>query len=98
MHWEIYPESKPKGFDDAKALADARLIVESRKDKWLAAPWQSDKRFGASTPAEWEAQVAFTGLGDKIKDVRSIYTDELIDEINRFDQAAIVAQARSITL
>ncbi len=98
MHWEIYPESKPKGFDDAKALADARLIVDSRKDKWLPASWQADKRFGASTPAEWEAQVAFTGLQDKVKDVRSVYTEDLIDEINRFDQAAIVAQAKSMIL
>jgi NitT/TauT family transport system substrate-binding protein len=98
LHWEIYPESKPKGFDDAKALADARVIVESRKDKWLPAAWQADKRFGASTPEEWDASVAFAGLQKQLPDIRSVYTYDLIEEINRFDQAAIAAQARAMTI
>ena len=37
LHWEIYPESKPKGKSDQEAFAEARKIVDSRKDKWLPA-------------------------------------------------------------
>jgi NitT/TauT family transport system substrate-binding protein len=98
MHWEVYPETKPKGKSDADALKEALHVVNARKDKWLAAPWQSDKRLGAMDKAEWEAQVAFVGLADKIRDVSPFFTNDLIDEINAFDKEAVMAQAKAMTL
>ena len=98
LHWEVYPESKPKGKTDAEALAEALNVVNSRKDKWLAGPGQADKRFGAMSKEEWEAQVKFVGLEDKVKDVSPIFTTDLIDDINKFDRAAIEKQAREMTM
>jgi len=98
LHWELYPESMPKGKSPAEALADARHIVDSRKDKWMPQSWQADKRFGAGSTAEWEAQVRFAGLSNEIKDVTPIFTNDLLDEINAFDRDAIVAQAKSMTM
>lgn len=89
LHYEVYPETKPKGKSDADAMREARVINESRREKWYPGDWQKDKRFGAMNQAEWEAQVKFVGLEDKIKDVTPYFTTELLDDINKFDRAAI---------
>jgi hypothetical protein len=39
-----------------------------------------------------------TGQIEKKLDVREYYTNDLIDSINRFDNAAIVARARAFKL
>jgi len=98
MHWEIYPESKPKGKSDAEALKEALLIVNVRKDKWFPGSWQTDKRFGGQTKAEWEAQIKFAGLEKEIKDVSGVFTTDLLDDINKFDREAVIAQAKTMTL
>jgi NitT/TauT family transport system substrate-binding protein len=69
-----------------------------RKDKWFAAPWQSDKRMGASKLQEWQNQVRFTGLEHAITDASTVFTNELIDEINAFDSKAVEEQTRSLKL
>jgi len=98
LHWEIYPESKPKGKSDAEAFAEAKKVVDSRKDKWFPGPWQADKRMGAMTLEEWQAQVAFAGLEGQVKDVSTVFTTELLDEINRFDRKAIEEKAKSMSI
>ena len=98
LHWEIYPESKPKGKTDKEAFDEALKVVHSRMDKWFAGPAQPDKRMGAMSLDEWRAQVAFAGLEGQIKDVSPVFTTELIDEINKFDADAIVAKAKSMTI
>ena len=100
LHWEVYPETKPKGKSDAEALKEALHVVNARKDKWLAAPWQKDKRMGAQDIAEWEAQVEFAGLSGKItrEQLAGIFTNDLIDEINAFDAEAVRAQAKATVL
>ena len=98
LHWEIYPESKPKGKTDAEAFSEARKVVDSRKDKWFPAAWQTDKRMGAMTAEEWQAQITFAGLEGQVKDVSSVFTTELLDEINRFDRKAIEDKARAMSL
>jgi len=98
LHWELYPESKPKGKTDAEAFAEAKKIVDVRKDKWFAGAWQADKRMGAMSREEWEAQVVFAGLEGQVKDVGPIFTTEILDEINTFDRKAIEEQARGMSI
>src|SRR5262249_38871260 len=98
LHWEIYPESKPKGKTDREAFTEAKKIVDSRKDKWSPRPWQTDKGFGAMSKEEWEAQVHFAGLDGQVKDVSSVFTNDLIDDINKFDRKAIEDKARSMSI
>jgi NitT/TauT family transport system substrate-binding protein len=98
LHWEIYPESKPKGKTDQEAFAEARKIVNARKDKWMPGAWQTDKRFGAMSKEEWEAQVRFAGLEAQVKDVTPAFTNELIEEINKFDRKAIEEKARGMSI
>src|SRR5206468_1096334 len=58
---------------------------------------REDKRWGASSPAQWarlktlyREQNLIQGTGD----VNEVFTNQLIDEINRFDQQAVIRQAR----
>jgi NitT/TauT family transport system substrate-binding protein len=98
LHWELYPESKPKGKTDQEAFDEALKVVRSRMDKWFAGPSQPDKRLGAMSQDEWQAQVAFAGLAGQIKGVSPVFTTDLIDDINKFDAAAIVAKAKAMTI
>lgn len=94
LAWEVFPESKPKGKSEAEALSEALKIVNSRKDKWLPGSWSADKRWGAMSTAEWQAAVAFNGMQEQIKDVGGFFSNEMIDDINKFDAAAIEKMAK----
>ncbi len=98
LAWEVFPETRPKGKSQSQAMTEALKIVDIRKDKWFPGAWAKDQRFGAMTTDEWEAQVEFVGLSDKIADVTPLFTNDLIDEVNRFDRNAIVAEARAMKL
>jgi NitT/TauT family transport system substrate-binding protein len=98
LHWEVYPETKPKGKSDAEAMREALKVVNARKDKWVAAEWQKDKRMGAMDLSEWEAQVEYAGLTGQIKNLSACFTNDLIDEINAFDADAIRAKAKAMML
>ncbi len=98
LHWEIYPESKPKGRSEEDAMKEALFIVKSRADKWMPQPWQADQRFGAESLEQWKAQVAFAGLQDQVKDVSGVSTNDLLDDINAFDKAAVIAEAKALKM
>lgn len=98
LHWEIYPESIPKGLSREEAHRDARRILDARYEKWMPGSWQDDQRMGAMTQQEWEAQVGFAGLEDQISDVTPIFTRDLLDQINDFDAEAIADQAKSMKI
>jgi NitT/TauT family transport system substrate-binding protein len=98
LMFEDHPEAKPKGKAEADIMTEARKINDSRREKWYPGPWQTDQRFGAMSKAEWEAQVKFAGLENQIKDVTPIFTTELIDDVNKFDRAAIEKMAQTMTM
>ena len=98
LHWDIYPETKPKGKTDQEAFTEARKVVDSRKDKWFAGAWQTDKRFGGQTLEEWQAQVHFAGLDGQVNDLNKVFTTEILDEVNKFDRAAIEAKAKAMKI
>ncbi len=94
LAWEVFPETKPKGKSDEEAMTDAMKVVNSRKDKWLPGAWAKDKRWGAMSNEEWEAQVDFAGLKGEIKDVTPFFSNDLIEEVNKFDAKAIEKLAK----
>lgn len=98
LHWEVYPESKPRGVSEEQAMRDAMIILKARADKWMPKEWQADKRFGAHSEEQWKAMVAFTGLEEKIRDVSGVSTTDLLDEINDFDQEEVIRESRELKL
>src|SRR5262249_16293708 len=95
MHYELYPESVPKGVPLEQAVQEAQRVLQARKDKWLPATGPgADPRIGGQTTQDWEAWLKFTGLEGQIKDPSTLFTNDLLDEVNAFDQAAIRKMAQ----
>ena len=96
IHWKMYPETKPQTGDEAKALKDA-LNVFNARFMLQRVDNRPDPRFGIGTLAQW------TTLQNIFKEQKLIegtvppadlYSAALVDQINKFDRAAIVAQAK----
>jgi NitT/TauT family transport system substrate-binding protein len=97
IHWKMYPETKPQTGDEAKALKDA-LNVFNARFSLQRVDNRSDPRFGVGSPAQWEK---LKGIFKEYKFIEGtvpaadLYTVALIDQINKFDRAAIVVQAKA---
>jgi NitT/TauT family transport system substrate-binding protein len=96
IHWKMYPQTKPQGVDDAPALKDAIHIFNSRFELQRADN-QPDKRFGAAGPQQWERLKAIykeQGVIQGTTPTADHFTLGLVDQINKFDTAAIVKAAK----
>lgn len=100
-HWAVYPESRPKGKTEEEARKEMRFILKDRKENWMRRPDDPDQRFGASSLAEWKTHIEVTAETAKMPDLAKmvdaskVFSNELIDEVNQFDRAAIVAMAKA---
>jgi NitT/TauT family transport system substrate-binding protein len=96
LHWKMYPQSKPAGTDDAKILKDAIHVFNGRFESQRVDN-REDKRWGASTPAQWQKLFTIAKQEKLIQgtfDVKDAFTGSLIDEVNKFDAQAVIRQAR----
>lgn len=100
-HWAVYPESKPKSKSEDEARKEMRFILKDRKENWMRRPDDPDQRFGASSLAEWKAHIEVTAETAKLPDLarqvdaNKVFSNELIDEVNQFDKAAVIALAKA---
>jgi NitT/TauT family transport system substrate-binding protein len=94
--WEVWPHTKPTGKDDATALDDELKILSVRANHWRREPVGAE-RWGESVERHYVAFLDFLYEQNVIRervDGRDMYTNALIDEINKFDEAAIVKMAK----
>jgi len=94
--YEVFPQTKPTGKDDATAVADDVKVLESRIPAFRLEP-AGVKRWGENSEKNYGAYVEFLLTYHVIKEkvpVADLITNELIDEINKFDAAQIVSQAK----
>lgn len=97
IHWKIYPETKPQTGDEAKALKDA-LNVFNARFMLQRVDNRPDTRFGIGTLAQWEKLKSIfkdQKLIEGTVPAADLYSAALVDQINKFDRAAIVAQAKA---
>jgi len=100
IHWKVYPQTAPRdGITDAavkrelNVLAVRTVLISKnalKTNKWGDLPREVMEKF--------QAYLVETEVVPKTVDVSTYYTNDLIDEINRFDEAAIVKQAREFKL
>ena len=102
LHWSLYPESKPKSTSPEAVRKEMETILAQRRINWVRRPDDPDQRMGASSAGQWRGTIASVAkssgnplLPQQIGDPANIFTNELIDEINDFDKAAVVRQAKS---
>ncbi|MDN8617768.1 hypothetical protein [Variovorax ginsengisoli] len=68
-------------------------------------PDDPDQRMGASSLAEWKANIEMTAestknpkLAEELGDPNRLFTNELIEDINAFDKQAVVRMAKEFKL
>ena len=93
LHWKMFPETKPTGVDDAKALQDEIRVVNARADKMDPSKSGMVPRWGAGAPEEYVAYAKW--LGAPLPDLSKYYDMSLIDRINDFDAEKVRQMARS---
>jgi NitT/TauT family transport system substrate-binding protein len=94
-HWELYPETKPQGGSEEKALKDATHIFNARFNTMRIAP---GLKWGENVPEQWDRIADMAKKDGTLPasfDVSKIYTNQFIDEINRFDPNGIAGAAKA---
>ncbi len=95
--WEVFPQTKATGKDEASALRDDVKTLEAR-----AANWRLEKagvsRWGESAEANYQAYLDFllkSGVIRQPVKATEVITNDLIADINAFDARRIAADAKA---
>jgi len=97
LTWEVWPQTKPTGKSEAAALADEVKVLNSRARSWRG-EGSGAKRWGDGVEANYDLLTAWLLDQKVIKDKvpgADMFTNVLLDEVNNFDQAAVIAQAKA---
>jgi NitT/TauT family transport system substrate-binding protein len=95
--WEIYPQTKATGKDEATALRDDLITLEARAKNWLYEQVDG-KRWGDNVEKNYQDYLVWLLAQDIIKvktDAKDIVTNELLDDVNKFDPAAVAAEVKA---
>jgi len=95
--YEVFPELKPTGKDEATAIRDDTKVLQARITNWKLEK-AGVKRWGESSETNYAAYAVFLLKWGVIKekvDAKDLITNELIDEINKFDVGKILADAKA---
>jgi NitT/TauT family transport system substrate-binding protein len=93
LHWKMFPESKPKGKTEEVALKETVAQLKVRA-AYFRKELGGTNRYGAFYPPGWEGYARYAGVEGKIN-VHDLYTNELIDLANDFDEARVRQAALS---
>ena len=88
---DLYPATAPRGASQNDAIRSV-LFAAQRRMKLYRPPYPNTK-MGFIHEDELKRDAKFLGLD--IKDVKPLFTNEFIDEINRFDHNKIIEQAKA---
>jgi NitT/TauT family transport system substrate-binding protein len=94
--WEVFPQTKATGKDEATALADDIKTLEARARSWRLESGGVSK-WGDNSEANYGAYVDFLVKNGVLKDktdAKDLITNDLIEDINKFDAAAVVKMAK----
>jgi NitT/TauT family transport system substrate-binding protein len=95
--WEIFPQSKATGKDEATALEGDLITLAARAEHWRFEP-AGAKRWGENVEANYQAYLDWLleqGIIKSRTAAKDLVTNELLDEIVNFDEAALIAAAKA---
>src|SRR5262245_26206300 len=95
--WEVFPQTRSTGKDEATALRDDLITLDARAKNWRYEP-VGGKRWGDNVEENYQAYLDWLLAQGIIKaktDVKVVVTNELLDEVDNFDEAALVAEAKA---
>jgi NitT/TauT family transport system substrate-binding protein len=93
MHWQVYPNTKPTG-DEAEAMKKSLLVYESRFAGYQVPP---GVKWGENLASQWKETANLMKEENLLPadfDPSTSYTNEFIEEANKFDVKAIEDEAR----
>jgi NitT/TauT family transport system substrate-binding protein len=94
--WEVFPQTKATGKDEATAMRDDVKTLEARAKSWRLESVGA-KRWGDNSAENYAAYLDFLVANGVLKEkanVNDVITNDLIDDINKFDPAEIEKQAK----
>ncbi len=94
--YEVFPQTRATGKDDATAMRDDVRTLEARARNWRLEAGGVTK-WGENSLANYDAYIDFLVKQGVLKEkipAADLVTNELIDDINKFDAAAIAAMAK----
>lgn len=96
MLYEVFPYTKPTGKDEATAIKDDVRALEARIPNWKleragVTKWGENSETNYANYVDWLVKNGV--LKEKVP-VSDLITNELIDEINKFDKAEIEKLAK----
>lgn len=97
IHWSVYPQSKPAGVPEAEAMQQGINGIMARLENQFPVGEQWGRVAPETVRERIEVAVAGGGLSEPVAP-EEIWTPELLDEINNFDERAIEQSARECDL
>lgn len=95
--WEVFPQTKATGKDEATAFKDDLKTLDARIQNWRFEK-AGVTRWGESSEANYQAYLDFLLKWGQMKQpikAGDIITNDLISDINGFDAAKITADAKT---
>jgi NitT/TauT family transport system substrate-binding protein len=95
--WEVYPQTRALGKDEATALKHDLRTLEARMKNWRYEPVDG-KRWGDNVEKNYQTYLDWLTAQGVLKtktDAKDIITNELLDDVNKFDAAAITREAKA---
>jgi NitT/TauT family transport system substrate-binding protein len=92
LNYEMFPQAKPRNVSNDEAIDRG---VRMQADMSSAYTTKVEGRWGAFPPKAFDNYAEFLGIADKIPDVSKLWTNALIDDVNHFDEQAVIAKAQS---
>jgi len=95
--WEVFPQTKATGKDEKTALRDDLITLEARARNWRYEQVDG-KRWGENVMVNYQAYLDWLLAQGIIKaktDANDIVTNDLLDEIDNFDEPAVIAEAKA---
>lgn len=98
--YEVFPEARPTGKDEATAVRDDVRVLQARMPNWRLEK-SGVNRWGESSLTSYAEYLDFLLKWGVIREkvgVKDLVTNELIDDVNTFDSNKIAAMARAYRL
>ena len=95
--YEVFPQTKPTGKDEATAVRDDTKVLLARIQNWKLDK-AGVKRWGENSVANYTAYADFMLKWNILKekaDAKDLVTNDLIDDINKFDANAVTSEAKA---
>jgi NitT/TauT family transport system substrate-binding protein len=94
--WEVYPQTRATGKDEATAMRDDLKTLLARAESWKLESVGA-KKWGDNLEANYAAYIDFLVANGVLKEkvpASDLISNDLIDDINKFDAAEVIKLAK----